>query len=324
VVTSKQLAANRLNATRSTGPRTAAGKATAAKNAVKHGIYAHIAVLPALGETASDWTSHRDAVVAALEPVGKVELDLVERYAHLSWRLVRATKYEAATATVALLPAAALMANPVPAPDGPCEGLLGDRQVAEVCTELVAARRTVEAIPKAIAILTGLDERADDEPVDPEVARRVWRQLCEGAGLPPGPEVRKLLQRFWTGPAGTRTGCEPDWEYTEWTVGTVRTAVAFLATGGGFPPDRLATLTTEALAEKLKFWKTQEEAAEAAVGRAVGARQAAAVEAAMRAVGRGPAGLELGMRYEAHLTREMEAVLRQFAAVRALREARGR
>ena len=38
MVSSKKLAANRLNARASTGPRTRAGKATSSKNAVRHGL----------------------------------------------------------------------------------------------------------------------------------------------------------------------------------------------------------------------------------------------------------------------------------------------
>ena len=38
MVTGKQLAANRRNALKSTGPRSAAGKDVASKNALKHGL----------------------------------------------------------------------------------------------------------------------------------------------------------------------------------------------------------------------------------------------------------------------------------------------
>jgi hypothetical protein len=40
MATTKQTEANRMNAQKSTGPRTSAGKATSRFNALKHGIYA--------------------------------------------------------------------------------------------------------------------------------------------------------------------------------------------------------------------------------------------------------------------------------------------
>lgn len=45
----KQIAANRTNAARSTGPRTASGKARASKNALRHG-FAAFGGLSAIGE----------------------------------------------------------------------------------------------------------------------------------------------------------------------------------------------------------------------------------------------------------------------------------
>jgi hypothetical protein len=38
MATARQIAANRRNAQRSTGPRTAAGKSTSSRNALRHGL----------------------------------------------------------------------------------------------------------------------------------------------------------------------------------------------------------------------------------------------------------------------------------------------
>ena len=51
MVSQRKLLANRRNARKSTGPRTANGKAASAANAVSHGIFARPPVLPGLGET---------------------------------------------------------------------------------------------------------------------------------------------------------------------------------------------------------------------------------------------------------------------------------
>jgi hypothetical protein len=324
MISARKLAANRRNALRSCGPKSPAGKTASSKNAATHGIFCRIPVLPALGEVPADWAAHLAGVIQCLAPVGRVELDLATRYALLGWRQARAMRYEAAAALVGLQPVATLLAAQVPDPDGPLADRRTDDRIADLQTEAAIVRRAAEAAPRAIALLTGPADSMGDEPVEPAVIELLSRHLCEAAGLPPGPAVRKHLERFWAGPAGTRTGTEPGWELTGWTTETVRAAVAFLAAEGGLPPDRLAALTAEALAGNVKFWEAKAVAAEAAVGRAVGARQAAAVAAAMTAVERGVAELGLALRYERCLTAEQESVLRQLGMLRALRAARSR
>jgi hypothetical protein len=56
--TTEQIKANRQNARKSTGPKTAEGKATASKNAVKHGLFAAEAVIE--GENQADYEAYLD------------------------------------------------------------------------------------------------------------------------------------------------------------------------------------------------------------------------------------------------------------------------
>ena len=90
----RQIAANRRNAQRSTGPRTPAGKATVSVNAVKHGLTARDVVLPT--ESAEEFESFRTGLLAALDPVGDLEGVLAERIVTLLWRLRRVPMFEAA------------------------------------------------------------------------------------------------------------------------------------------------------------------------------------------------------------------------------------
>jgi hypothetical protein len=280
-------------------------------------------VLIGLGETQAEWDGFRAGIVTALAPADELELHLAERFALLTWRARRATAFEAAAAAAVLQPpAAALLAVPTPESDDWVDGLWGDQRINEALTEAAIARRAAAAAPRAVALLAGLADRAGDEPVDAEVARLLWRHLNEAAGLEPEPQELSLLQRFWA--AGRRTGSEPDWEYTGWTGKVVRAALVFVAAEGGLSPDRLSALAAEVLAGAVKFWEERAVTAEAAVGRAVGAHQAAAVAAAMKAVGHGSPVLDLALRYEGHVSREMEAVLRQLTALQALRAARSR
>ena len=90
--TKAQIDANRQNAKKSTGPRTAEGKAAASQNAVKHGLFAHEAVIH--GESQADFDLHREAFLAEYRPAGPTESMLAERIISLSWRLHRAERME--------------------------------------------------------------------------------------------------------------------------------------------------------------------------------------------------------------------------------------
>ena len=90
MATEAQVKANRLNARKSTGPRTDEGKAVASQNAIKHGLRARQAVIP--GEDPAEFEAHREQMVAELAPVGAVETMLAERVVGLAWRLRRAER----------------------------------------------------------------------------------------------------------------------------------------------------------------------------------------------------------------------------------------
>ena len=85
--TKAQTQANRRNSQKSTGPRSAEGKAVSAKNAVKHGLFARDAVIT--GENTEVYDLFRDELIAELAPAGAMESILAERYVSLSWRLQR-------------------------------------------------------------------------------------------------------------------------------------------------------------------------------------------------------------------------------------------
>ena len=85
--------ANRKNATKSTGPKTLAGKKASAMNATRHALLSVVPVLPGV-EKAEDWVAHRSATLASLAPSGYLETVLADRVASLLWRLGRVTRYE--------------------------------------------------------------------------------------------------------------------------------------------------------------------------------------------------------------------------------------
>jgi hypothetical protein len=86
--TQAQVKANRQNAQKSTGPKTAEGKAAVSQNAVKHGLFAMQDVLSV--ENQAEFDQLREQMLAELAPVGGVETLLAQRAVSLAWRLRRA------------------------------------------------------------------------------------------------------------------------------------------------------------------------------------------------------------------------------------------
>ncbi len=90
--TPKQIAANRRNAKKSTGPRTAAGKEKSKLNPLKHGLTAATVVLPF--ESADDYEALQQAVLNDLQPRNTTEQILVERFIHRHWISLRLARTE--------------------------------------------------------------------------------------------------------------------------------------------------------------------------------------------------------------------------------------
>ena len=89
---SKQIAANRQNSLRSTGPKTAEGKQISAQNASKLGIFSRELLLPS--ESATELQMLARAIRADLKPEGAVEFALVEVIVSALWRLRRFLRIE--------------------------------------------------------------------------------------------------------------------------------------------------------------------------------------------------------------------------------------
>ncbi len=89
--------ANKKNALASTGPRTVAGKARAAKNALQHGILSREVVI--MSGAGAENPAEYSALVAALQddlcPQGALEGLLVEKLAAVTWRWRRVLRFEA-------------------------------------------------------------------------------------------------------------------------------------------------------------------------------------------------------------------------------------
>lgn len=91
----KKQAANRRNALRSTGPRTAKGKAWSRRNALKHGILASALLFTAEdGEDATDFQELLTILTRGFAPDGTIEELWVAKTAMCWWRQKRALRCE--------------------------------------------------------------------------------------------------------------------------------------------------------------------------------------------------------------------------------------
>jgi hypothetical protein len=93
VTSTAQIAANRRNARRSTGPKSAAGKAASRGNALRHGLTA--AAITIFDEEYAEFDRFGAGLRAALAPADDYETMLAERIAAYAWRLNRSARFEA-------------------------------------------------------------------------------------------------------------------------------------------------------------------------------------------------------------------------------------
>jgi len=92
VTSLEQIAANRLNALKSTGPRTELGKQRSRQNALRHGLTAETVI--SVLENAADYQALEASIMADYQPRSATDRELVCRLASLLWRLRRAACIE--------------------------------------------------------------------------------------------------------------------------------------------------------------------------------------------------------------------------------------
>ena len=94
MTTEKKTVSNRKNAQKSTGPKTAAGKAVVSQNARTHGLLSRNLIVE--GESQEEFSELLGLLVDEFQPVGLVEQALVERVGIALWRQRRLVRAESA------------------------------------------------------------------------------------------------------------------------------------------------------------------------------------------------------------------------------------
>ena len=110
MVSENKIEANRRNAQKSTGPKSAEGKSRSRLNGLKHGMRANLLVLP--GEDAEACQGRVDGWIDSLKPRDEAEQYLAERAARISLQLDRIERAHLARLTANINNAAARVPQP--------------------------------------------------------------------------------------------------------------------------------------------------------------------------------------------------------------------
>jgi len=233
-MTERQLAANRRNALKSTGPRTARGKARSSRNSVKHGVLTTAPILPGI-ESQEAWEEHRDGVVESIAPVGYLEKLLAVQLASISWRLARVVRYEAELAAAAVATAE---------PDLDERAEIGEGKPSDP----EDARLEAERASLILETLENLPKMADLEKLDKNVAVATLWALSEvltrendGISVPGIPDDDTEFDAF-----------------DNWTAGLLRRAIETYAAADRTTAEKLRVRCMLSTHEKCERAETKE------------------------------------------------------------------
>jgi hypothetical protein len=323
MATARQLASNRTNARRSTGPKTARGKAASAANALRAGLFARAAVIPALGETPADFEHFRRQVADDLGAVGPVEQELAGQVAALLWRKRRVLRYESSTATP---PGVVLPPHPDevgPAPNltfrPPPPGTPAATRLGYVRDSLRSLRDSLAATRAAAAALAPPDSAGAPAggPAHPGAGAAVVRVLWTRLGWGVEDADRRWADSIRQAGAVTPAGCNP-----VLTGPQLRRTVGLAAAGAGREETAFVAEVRAALLAETGDLTGRAGEAEKEEARLAAGLLADRVRAGLGAVYGDDAAVGRVARAEAHLTRELERCLGLLSRLQADRRAR--
>lgn len=322
MATETKLVTNRANSKRSTGPRTAAGKAVAKLNAVSHGLRSTAPVVP--GERAKDWHDHRAGMLSALAPVGTLETELADRVALLTWRLRRVAAYETSV-TFAAVAQANTPANDDDADTNPLAGYLSTfgattpRTEPTIQKQLAAARDNAASFATMCEAFRNLLAAPPDDRLSGADAFHMLREAS--AYTPNGDEeVTNIDDEDFLGEVGVPEECRDDPEaWDGWTVGHVLARVTIIAADDEMTAPELLTRAVRQSGATADEERQKAERLEAELAPFVARRAAAEAVARAQAVLLDDAAMNKLLRYETHLNKQLVQTLHLLERLQAAR-----
>ena len=186
--------ANRANALRSTGPRTAEGKARSRLNAAKHGLTGRGAVLP---QEDARFSALEGALAERFAAAQADELDCIREMAAAPWRIGRVPLAEAALFEAVLADAG----NPLQAARTLVDDLLRIGRYAS------QAERAYERSQRGLMALQARRRAAEQRATAPRL--RSNPQFCRPNGFVSSKQDRAPLRAASERPAPAQGACGP-------------------------------------------------------------------------------------------------------------------
>jgi hypothetical protein len=324
MTTAAQCEANKRNAGRSTGPKTAQGKARSSGNALRHGFRSELAVLPF--EQADAWERHRDGVIRSLAPVGTLEEALALRVALCLWRLQRVAVYEAVT-TAAAIGATADdieridIGDPIPVLLLPSVSDL--RTLAQTEAELHKARTHLKDAKAELAVVELLAAGADDATlVDGCVAGNVIEDADNQVPRDEDDTEGGLDTNegdFLVDVGVPEDELDAPWEWKGWNAGMVRRGISLVAAHAKYPAEKLLARLLALDREDAEDMRQEVRRLEAKVKAIRRRAKAAEDRARLHRFLPDESTLEKISRYEAHLSRQLVQALHELERLKATR-----
>jgi hypothetical protein len=177
-----KLAANRRNGQKSKGPKTQMGKSRSRTNAIKHGILAGALLIKegTGADDAAEFEGVLDSLHADLEPIGALEMMLVEKIAVCLWRQKRALRCEAGFIRRSFIPGASVLTDVFRAGADPERDAIKDHLYLPLNTELDRILRYETAIQRQLVYAINQLERMQRARKGDLVPAPLSVQLSEG------------------------------------------------------------------------------------------------------------------------------------------------
>jgi len=247
-----QSSANKRNALKSVGPRSAEGKARSAQNAVRHGLRSELPVLP--GEKARDWEEHQAGILRSLAPVGALEEALANRVALLLWRQRRVILYELGVTAEGLAEVEEARTPTAADPDLPEQGVPDGVRLQHLLEDLAERQEHFHSQRQVVQLLEALSSANDEAAVSGAVIDDllIW---TDGEFIerekPFNWRNAEFLTRLGV-PAGE---VKTPWRWQGWTVGMVRQALTELACWHEADPEGLVVEVLAQLQQGQRDWE---------------------------------------------------------------------